>query len=197
MERKYQPASGQTESDAIKHWNTLERRVKSPGYTNGYTEYVGIDKISDGCNFEIEVLARANETPKVRYYTHSDSMCDTNFILKLQFNVPYIIYNPGFDTYLTADTSGTYDNRFFGFVFYAKKSRARKFMFRKFRSRGTNGDIANDLEVELTLCDESGEPIAVVHRYSGDGSTLMVSKYGVEHTEDFSVPNNCKVQYQT
>lgn len=78
-------------------------------------------------------------------------------------------------------------------MFYARVNRASKFMFRNASARQVKGDIDNGQEVELTLCDESGSPIAMVQRYEDDGSTLMVSKYG-EH-DDFSVENNAYLQY--
>jgi hypothetical protein len=113
--------------------------------------------------------------------------------VKLQYNVPYLIRTVKHQRYLCADTSGSYKGTFFGYMFYARKSRASKFMFRQAGAREVNGEIDNGKEVELTLCDESGSPIAMVQRYEGDGSTLMLSKFGVH--DDFSVENNAYMAY--
>jgi hypothetical protein len=97
------------------------------------------------------------------------------------------------DTFLAADTAGSYGDRFFGYMYYARKARASKFMFRKVGARKLEGIITNDMEVELTLCDDSGSPYARVQRFEGDASTLVVSKYGVER--DFTETHNATFQY--
>ncbi|OKO90373.1 hypothetical protein PENSUB_13506 [Penicillium subrubescens] len=150
-------------------------RVKSESFTNNFKEYVGIDQYDDGCDFEVELQGELNQAPK------------------LQYNVPYLIRTVKHQRYLCADTSGSYKETFFGYMFYARKSRASKFMFRKAGARQVKGDIGNGEEVELTLCDEAGGPIAMVQRYEDDGSTLMLSKFGVH--DDFSVENNAYMTY--
>ncbi|KAJ5995850.1 hypothetical protein N7481_002827 [Penicillium waksmanii] len=160
---------------AIFFSNQFQERVKSESFTNNFKEYVGIDQYDDECDFEVELQGELNRAPK------------------LQYNVPYLIRTVKHQRYLCADTSGSYKETFFGYMFYARKSRASKFMFRQAGARQVKGDIDNGKEVELTLCDESGSPIAMVQRYEGDGSTLMLSKFGVHG--DFSVENNAYMTY--
>ncbi|KAJ5471364.1 hypothetical protein N7530_008721 [Penicillium desertorum] len=162
--------------DAAEFSKALFSRVKSDSFTCDFKEYVGIDQWTDRCAFEVEVQGELNQAPKLRY------------------NVPYLIRSvKDPHLYLCADTSGSYKETFFGYMFYARVNRASKFMFLKAGARQVKGDIDDGQEVELTLCDESGSAIARVQRYEDDGSTLMVSKYG-EH-DDFSVENNAYLQY--
>ena len=98
---------------------------------------------------------------------------------QLNLNEPYIIFNAQFNCYLAADTSGSYEGVFFGYLFYCRRPRAAKFMFRQKNNRTKKGQITKGMEVELTLCDEEGQPIAVVERFKHDDTTLLVSKYGV------------------
>jgi hypothetical protein len=113
--------------------------------------------------------------------------------MKLKLNVPYLIRAPRENTYLTADTSGSYQGTFFGYMYYARKSSASKFMFRKVGARNDTGDITDGAEVELTLCDDTGKGVGVVERFGGDSTTLMVSKFGVE--EDLATTQNSKLEY--
>ncbi|CAI7669546.1 unnamed protein product [Penicillium pancosmium] len=161
--------------DASIFYLQFQKRVESESFTNKFKEYVGIDQYDDGCDFEVELQGELNQAPK------------------LQYNVPYLIRTVKHQRYLCADTSGSYKETFFGYMFYARKSRASKFMFRQAGARQVKGDIDNGKEVELTLCDETGSPIARVQRYEGDGSTLMLSKFGVSN--DFSVENNAYMTY--
>ncbi|KAJ5391358.1 hypothetical protein N7509_006848 [Penicillium cosmopolitanum] len=78
-------------------------------------------------------------------------------------------------------------------MYYARKSSASKFMFRKVGAREAKGDINQGAEVELTLCDDSGKAIGVVQRFKNDYATLLVSKYGVE--DDLTTTNNSKLEY--
>ncbi|KAB8275341.1 hypothetical protein BDV30DRAFT_247588 [Aspergillus minisclerotigenes] len=165
---------------ALEFYRALEERVKSESFTDNFKEYVGIDKIDNhnaGCDFEVQVVTELNAKPM------------------LQLNVPYLIHVPKRKTYLAADTSGSYKDSFFGYMFYARQNRASKFMFRKVGDRGRTGPVDNKMEVELAWCNDAGEPVAVVQRFEGDQSTLVLSKYGTSNASSFSVEHNAILEY--
>lgn len=84
---------------------------------------------------------------------------------------PFLIRAPRRNNYLVADTSGSYNGGFFGHFFYARQSRASKFMFGKVGAREKKGFVKHNIEVELACCNDAGEPIAVVQRFEGDQTT--------------------------
>lgn len=106
---------------------------------------------------------------------------------QLRLNTPYRIYNKKFQSYLSADkewslpTGGPY-----AYMFYCRKPRSKKWMFRKSGNKSAQGEIGDGADVELALCDEDENPVAVVQKFKDDGSTLLVSKYGVEDGEDLT-----------
>ncbi|KAE8422329.1 hypothetical protein BDV36DRAFT_311443 [Aspergillus pseudocaelatus] len=164
----------------LQFYGAFEKRVGSPSFTDDFKEYVGIDKIDNhnaGCDFEVEVVVELNAKPT------------------LQLNVPYLIRAPQRNTYLAADTSGSYKGRFFGYLFYARQSRASKFMFRKVGAREKKGIVEHNMEVELVYCNDAGEPTAVVQRFEGDQTTLVLSKYGTSDSSSFSKEHNARLEY--
>ncbi|KAE8168493.1 hypothetical protein BDV40DRAFT_294446 [Aspergillus tamarii] len=84
---------------------------------------------------------------------------------------PFLIRAPRRNNYLVAVTSGSYNGGFFGHFFYARQSRASKFMFGKVGAREKKGFVKHNIEVELACCNDAGEPIAVVQRFEGDQTT--------------------------
>jgi hypothetical protein len=189
-------AAGNIDADtADKFFSAFSKRVKGEGFTDNLKEYVGIGGWIDGCDFEVEVSSELKQAPKVFIPAsfQSSLIYPTNPPLKLKYNVPYLIHASKEKTYLAADTSGSYIGTFFGYMYYARKSAASKFMFRKVGARESKGDIDQGAEVELTLCDDSGKAIGVVQRFKDDYATLLVSKYGVE--DDLTTTNNSKLEY--
>ncbi|OGM41150.1 hypothetical protein ABOM_009856 [Aspergillus bombycis] len=170
----------QVSTPSGKFYSAFEERVKKDYFTDNFKEYVGIDKLdhhNGGCDFEVEVVTELKAKPK------------------LQLNVPYLIHVPKRSTYLAADTSGTYKDRFFGYMFYARQDRASKFMFRKVGDRDRTGAVEDKMEVELAWCNDDGEPVAVVQRFEADQSTLVLSKYGASNASSYSVEHNATVEY--
>ncbi|KAF3930368.1 hypothetical protein ABW20_dc0108368 [Dactylellina cionopaga] len=143
-----------------------------------YKEYIGVDKHDAGCIFETEVEISLNAP------------------VQLQLNVPYTLYNKEFNNYLAADTIGSYNDRFFGFLFYTGlDDRIAKWSFRLKGDRKATGPITKNMELELSFLDINEIPIAVVQRFTGDASTLLLSKYGVADKSDLTTIHNCFVEY--
>ena len=90
--------------------------------------------------------------------------------------MPYLIYVPHTKEYLAADTSGSFGDIFFGYLFYTERDRASRFMFRKVGDTEHKGTINNRTEVELTLCDDAGDPIGVVTRSHRYNTVLVLDK---------------------
>ncbi|EPS39956.1 hypothetical protein H072_6225 [Dactylellina haptotyla CBS 200.50] len=159
------------------HMNSLRQRVREDSFTYNYEEFVGIHSLDEGCNFEVEVETVLDRKPQ------------------LHLNHPYFIYNKLHNAYLAADTHGSYKDWYFGYLFYCRRPRASKWVFREKGNRSKEGPIAEGTQVELSLLDDNNQPVAFVQRFLHDKSTLMVSKYGVDDEKDLTTSHNSTVEY--
>ncbi|KAF3904279.1 hypothetical protein AA313_de0207890 [Arthrobotrys entomopaga] len=160
-----------------KHMKDLRKRVGEDWFTVNYTEWIGIHKYDESCDWEVEVETVLGTKPQ------------------LQLNQPYLIYNRLRGSYLAADTCGSYKDWYFGYLFYCRRDRASRWVFKEKKNRSKEGPIAEGTEVELTLLDDDNQPVSFVQRYKNDKSTLMVSKYGVADGDDLTVSHNSTVEY--
>ena len=121
----------------------------------------------------------------------------TRDLCQLQLGVPYKLYNKHRNSWLIADTKGTYheEHRYFGYLFYGREDRASKFMFNAPNARTLRGGIYHGMVVELVLCDEEDQPAAVVQRFVHDETTLLVSKYGDNVTNDHTIAHPAVLEY--
>ncbi|RVD81182.1 uncharacterized protein DFL_009056 [Arthrobotrys flagrans] len=165
-------------AQASGHALTLKSRMNEDSFTVGFAEYVGVDIFNNGCSFEVEVETVLGRTPQ------------------LELNVPYRIYNPAFKMYLAADDYGSWKDRYFAYCFYCKENRASNWVFRIHGDRARKGVIEDNQEVELTLLDDNGQPVGFVQRFTGDMSTLLVSRYGVDDGADKTTRHNACVIYE-
>ncbi|KAK6535943.1 hypothetical protein TWF281_000192 [Arthrobotrys megalospora] len=162
---------------AAAHITNLKDRMKEDWFTVDFAEHVGINSPDDGCLFEVEVETVLDRQPR------------------LELNKPYFIYNKHFNCYLAADSYGSYGKRYFCYLFYCKKHRAARWVFREKGNRAKEGPIEDGKEVELTLLDDEGQAVGFVQRFTGDMSTLLVSKYGVDDGADLSTRHDSRIQY--
>ncbi|KAK2763914.1 hypothetical protein FQN54_009533 [Arachnomyces sp. PD_36] len=160
----------------------FEKLIQSESYTADWEEYIGIDKKdtwqkSGGCDFRTEVLTKLSQAPK------------------LQYNVPYTIYNEAYKTYLMGDLSHRYQNKVFSFLYHAKnEQRATKFVFRKVGNTDVTGVIEDGDPVEMHVCDDDGDRIGQVKRSTGDYSTLGIEHYNGVNSK-LMVTNNARLEY--
>ncbi|KAK6526456.1 hypothetical protein TWF694_005042 [Orbilia ellipsospora] len=170
-------SSSSEKSRVVDHIQELRARVREDSFTDRYTEWVGIHKYDQSCDFEVEVETVLGTKPQ------------------LQLNQPYFIYNRLRNSYLAADTYGSYRKWYFAYLFYCRRARASRWVFRENGNRTKEGPIAHGTEVELTLLDDNNQPVGFVQRFMHDKSTLMVSKYGVEDGKDLTVSHDSTVEY--
>ncbi|KAK6357615.1 hypothetical protein TWF718_001923 [Orbilia javanica] len=160
------------------HINAVRSRMKEDAFSVGFSEYVGIDVYDDYSRFEVQIETVLDRTPR------------------LEFNVPYRIYNPARKMYLAADDHGSWKKHYFAYCFYCKENRASNWVFRLHEDRAYKGVIEHGQEVELTLLDDNGQPVGFVQRFTGDMSTLVVSHYGINDGADHSTEHNPYVMYE-
>ncbi|CAG8909801.1 unnamed protein product [Penicillium egyptiacum] len=162
-----------------KHIEQLATRMESSDFTVQWAEHVGIHHYDAGCIFEIKVETVLNDHPE------------------LQLGVAYKLHNKHRHSWLMADTKGTYheDHHYFGYLFYGREDRASKFMFNLPNARTASGGIRHGMAVELVLCDEEDQPAAVVQRFVHNETTLLVSEYGDNVTNDNTIAHPATLQY--
>ncbi|OQE20869.1 hypothetical protein PENFLA_c015G06948 [Penicillium flavigenum] len=115
----------------------------------------------------------------------------------LQLGVPYKLYNRHHKSWFIADIEVIYheEHHYYGYLFYGREERASSFMFNLADPGTACGWIHRDMAVELVLCDEEDQPAAVVQRFFHHETTLLVSKYGDNATNDTTIAHPVALEY--